>query len=403
MRRRRHCGRWPPPPARPAAPPKALRSAAIPAKTSPAALPTAKPTLTASPARAACTSTASAFASKAASPAAWSGRIVAAAIVLGGLAGFTAVLWQARAVLLASPELTIRSSSSIQITGNQHLTRPQLLSVFGDDVDRNLLTVSLEDRRAQLEQLPWVEHATVMRLLPNKLRVAIVERTPVAFVRQGSEIRLVDNNGVLLDISPDAPVANHYSFPVVTGINQEDPLSTRAARMELYERFLTELDSGPSSGSDKVSQTISEVDLSSPEDVKALLATGVPSGTQDKASDILVHFGSEDFLARYQKFEQRLPEWKTQYPKLASVDMRYDRQVVLEMAPGSAAPAAPRDASTAPAAKPAPKPGTAPAARSAKLPARTQARVAVKPAHSPIASKPAHPAARPTPTQPSPQ
>ena len=55
-------------------------------------------------------------------------------------------------------------------------------------------------------------------------------------------------------------------------------------------------------------------------------------------SDILVHFGDEDFLHRYQEFEQHLPEWKAQYPKLAAADMRYERQVVLEMQPGTGVP-----------------------------------------------------------------
>ena len=53
-------------------------------------------------------------------------------------------------------------------------------------------------------RLPWVAHATVMRLLPNRMRVSIVERTPVAFVRQGNHIGLVDANGVLLDMPTDA-------------------------------------------------------------------------------------------------------------------------------------------------------------------------------------------------------
>ena len=120
------------------------------------------------------------------------GRVVAGCVVLGGLIGFTAVVWEARSLLMHDPRLVIASSASIQTIGNSHLTRPQLLSVFGEDVDRNILTVSLAERRSELEQLPWVEHATVMRLLPNKIRVAVVERTPVAFVRQGSHIGLVD-------------------------------------------------------------------------------------------------------------------------------------------------------------------------------------------------------------------
>jgi cell division protein FtsQ len=166
-----------------------------------------------------------------------------------------------------------------------------------------------------------------MRLLPDHLRIEITERTPVAFVRQGTQIGLVDATGILLDMPPNVAGDPQYSFPVVTGLNASDPLSTRAARMQLYTRFTTSLDST----GEKISAKLSEIDLSDPEDVKAL----IPEGW----ADILVHFGDTDFLARYQRFQQLLPEWRTQYPKLASVDMRYDRQVVLEMQPGATAPA----------------------------------------------------------------
>ncbi len=238
------------------------------------------------------------------------------------LAMFTAVVWGARSLLLHDERLVIPSSAAIQITGNRHMTRPQLLTVFGEDVDRNILTVPVAERRAELEQLPWVEHATVMRLLPNRFRVAIVERTPVAFTRQGGRIGLVDANGVLLDMSAETgggAAGEHFSFPVVTGISAQEPASTRAARMKLYTQFMAEMDAG----AEKVSMKLSEIDLSNPEDVKAL----VPSG----ASDILVHFGESDFLHRYEIYEKHLPEWKGANPRLASVDMRYEHQVVLEM------------------------------------------------------------------------
>ncbi len=255
------------------------------------------------------------------------GRVLAGCALVGALGATLAGLWEARAGLLRNPRLVLASSSAIEITGNRHLTRAQLLTVFGEDVDRNVLTVPLEQRRLQLEQLPWVRHATVMRLLPDRFRIAIVERTPVAFVRQGSRIGLVDATGVLLDMAPEpaadgeASVAEHYSFPVVTGISGEEPLSTRAARMKLFGRFMADLGAK--------SATVSEVDLSNPEDVKAL----VPDG----GSDILVHFGSQDFLHRYELYEKNLPGWKKEFPRLASADMRYERQVVLEMQPPSAA------------------------------------------------------------------
>jgi cell division protein FtsQ len=229
-----------------------------------------------------------------------------------------------RSFLLHDARFVIPASANIETVGNTHLTRAQMLSVFGEDVERNIFKVPLAERRADLERLPWVQRATVMRLLPDTLRVFVVERKPVAFVRQGTSIGLVDGSGVLLDMPDDAPGNPHYSFPVLTGISADDPLSTRAARMEIYGRFMKELDSS----GEKVTDSLSEVDVSSPEDVKAL----IPSG----GTDILVHFGDEDFLARYRHFEEHLPEWKQLYPKLASADMRYERQVVLDTGAGVA-------------------------------------------------------------------
>ena len=255
------------------------------------------------------------------------GRIALGVLVAVGLGLGIGTVLAARGMVLRDERFVIPESSAIEIEGNRHLTRAQLLSIFGGDVERNIFKVSLEERKAQLEQLPWVAHATVMRLLPDHLRISITERTPVAFVRQGSRIGLVDASGVLLDMPPDGMADAHYSFPVVTGIGLADPPSTRAARMKIYKEFTTALDGG----GEKISEQLSEVDLSNPEDVKALIP--------DKSADILVHFGDTDFLDRYHKYQAHLAEWRTQYPKLSSVDMRYDRQVVLEMQPGSTVPA----------------------------------------------------------------
>ncbi len=276
------------------------------------------------------------------------GRIAAGGgLLLLAAAGVAATL-AVRSFLLHDEHFTVPSADAIQIAGNSHLTHAQALSVFGGDVERNLFTIPLAERRAELESLPWVEHATVMRLLPNRVRVAIVERTPVAFVRQGSQIGLVDANGVLLDLpgpemdAPGAPrgtEAPRYSFPVLTGISAEDPLSTRAARMRIYLGFIAALDAT----GEKISHRLSEVDVSNPEDVTAVLPGSVSGpGTGAAAGDgaeILVHFGDERYLERYREYEQNLPQWLAQYPRLASVDLRYERQAVLEMQPGEAASA----------------------------------------------------------------
>jgi cell division protein FtsQ len=257
------------------------------------------------------------------------GRIFAGCVLLVclglGVAGFL----MARSYLLHDERFVIPSSASIEFAGNAHVTRAQLLGIFGGDVERNIFTVSLDERRAEMERLPWVAHATVMRLLPNRMRVSIVERTPVAFVRQGSHIGLVDANGVLLDMPVDAKGNGHYSFPVVTGILGNDPVSTRAARMKIFERFTSELDGS----GEKISEELSEVELSNPEDVQALIP--------DHSTEILVHFGEDNFWSVYGRFKEHLAEWRTLYPRLSSVDMRYEQQVVLQMPPGSGGPGTP--------------------------------------------------------------
>ena len=260
------------------------------------------------------------------------GRVLLASGIFAVLAILALTAAGIRGFLLHDERFLITDSSVIAIHGNEHLSRGEVLEVFGSDLQRDIFRVPLAERRADLERLPWVAHATVMRLLPNHLRVEIVERTPVAFTRQGTQIGLVDGDGVLLDMPPQAAGDPHYSFPVLTGLALNDTPEVRAARMEVYKRFMSDLTAaGP-----KVTETLSEVDVTNPEDVKALI-------TSDGA-DILVHFGDENFLERYRAFEQHMPEWHTQYPKLASADMRYERQVVLEMQPGTNAPLAGTDA-----------------------------------------------------------
>ena len=248
------------------------------------------------------------------------GRVAFAALALAALAGMVVAALAVRSYFEHDARFRIDSSASIQTMGNSQLTRDDLLSVFGADIGRNIFYVPLAQRRAELEQIPWVEHATLMRILPNELRVSVRERTPVAFVRVGDRIELVDGAGVILDMSPAMMAARKFSFPVVTGINAADPAATRAARMGLYEKFMHALGDG---GAQFLAQ-VSEVDLSDPEDLRVT----VPM----KASDLLLHFGDKDFLARYRIYESHLSEWEQQYPNLAAVDLRYENEVVLKMA-----------------------------------------------------------------------
>jgi cell division protein FtsQ len=238
------------------------------------------------------------------------------------LAGFTTAGDLLKIYLERDSRFRIAGTSQIQATGLTEISRSQMLPVFGEDVGRNIFFVPIGERRKELEAIPWVEHATVMRVLPDEIRVNVVERQPVAFTRQGQQIGLVDASGVLLDMSPATMAAHHYSFPVVTGIDPGDKPESRQGRMALYGRLMVELDANNQHNTEQ----ISEIDLTDPEDARVRIPA--------QGADILAHFGEDHFLERYQRYQAHIAEWRQQYPKLAAVDLRYDHQVVLEMASG---------------------------------------------------------------------
>ena len=207
----------------------------------------------------------------------------------------------------------VESSDDIDISGTNNVTRAQVMEVMGGDIGRNIFFVPLGQRKAQLEQIPWVESASVMRFVPNRLMVEIHERTPVAFARVGSRIMLTDAVGTLMEL----PGRKKYSFPVIVGMNSGEPPSTRAARMKLYNDLVSQLDAGGA----RYSQELSEIDLSDPDDVKVM--------ANNRAGEVLVHLGSSNYLERYKIYVTHLLEWQQQFDKLESVDLRYDRQIIV--------------------------------------------------------------------------
>ncbi|MGA9668727.1 MAG: FtsQ-type POTRA domain-containing protein [Terracidiphilus sp.] len=258
-------------------------------------------------------------------PAGTTGRVVlglGAFIVAGAL---TTSIFFLKSYLGHDSRFRIAGAGNIEAIGLTEVSRTEMLPVFGEDIGRNIFFVPLSERRKQLEQIPWIERATVMRLLPDRIRVSVVERQPVAFVRQSQQIELVDADGVLLSMPAAMMAQHHYSFPVVTGIDPHDPPASRKARMASYQRLLAELDSG----GQHLSEQISEIDLTNAEDARVLMP--------EQGTDILAHFGDDRFLERYQRYKAHIAEWRQQYPNLAAVDLRYDQQVVLEMTHGTSA------------------------------------------------------------------
>jgi len=232
----------------------------------------------------------------------------------GGLAAYQAVRY-----FLYSPAVQLIGPDQIEIVGSQYVPRAAVLEVFSGDLGHSVMLVPLAERRKALESLAWVDRAEVERVLPNHIRVEITERTPIAFLRAGNALSLVDADGVILE----RPLQGVFRFPVVSGIGPSMPIKQRARRMKLFAQFMDEIEQVQPGADDHVS----EVDLSDASDLRATLA-GLGTGA-DKASPVLVHFGHTDFGNRYRLLAANVDQWRANAGRLDSVDLRFSQQVVV--------------------------------------------------------------------------
>jgi len=234
--------------------------------------------------------------------------------------------------MLASPEMALIHSDQVQVTGNQYVPKGRVLEIFTADRNRSVLRIPLDERRRQLETIPWVEHATVRRALPNRIEVEITERTPIAFLREGSNLALLDVQGVILD----RPLKANFHFPVVTGIGADMPIEDRELRMQMFAGFTQQVEAARAGAMDQVS----EVDLTEAKDLRATIS-GLQvvntSGGAAAANDawgnadapIVVHFGDSDFQSKYLTVLNDIGQWRAAAGRVESVDLRFNGEAVV--------------------------------------------------------------------------
>lgn len=237
--------------------------------------------------------------------------------ILAGAALLAVGTFSAR-YLLYSPQMLLMKPDQIDVTGNHIVAREEVQKLFVHDRNRSVLRIPLDARRKQIEELPWVENASVQRILPNHLRVLVTERTPIAFFRNGTELALIDAHGVLLDRSE----AEDFHFPIVTGLTENLPREEREKRMQIYQEFMKDVDLVKPGSSDNVS----ELDLSNPRDLRVVL-TGLGSVADARA--VTVHFGQNDFTGKYRMLVENFAQWQANSGTVHSIDLQYSRQVVV--------------------------------------------------------------------------
>jgi cell division protein FtsQ len=220
--------------------------------------------------------------------------------------------------LYHSPQVALLKPEQIELTGNHVVSRDAVLQQFVRDRGRSVLSIPLDARRSALEELSWTETANVQRILPNRIRVEITERTPIAFLRNGTDLGLIDAHGVILD----RPRGEDFQFPIVTGLSDSMSREERGRRMTTYQEFLKAVDNVRSGSSDRVS----EIDLSNPKDLRAVM-TGISSANDSQA--VTIQFGASDFGGKYRLVVDNFAQWQASNGHVRNIDLQYSKQVIL--------------------------------------------------------------------------
>jgi cell division protein FtsQ len=111
---------------------------------------------------------------------------------------------------------------NVRITGQSETSEVDVLERLDLGRFPSIVTFDVEAARERIRTLPWVADATIRKLFPDTVEIAIVERTPYAIWQRGTTMSLIDKDGALIANT----VSDRYAgLPRVAG----DGAATRVA------------------------------------------------------------------------------------------------------------------------------------------------------------------------------
>ena len=213
---------------------------------------------------------------------------------------------------------TIVEASSLQIShmsvrGNHRLSTGEVLALIEGLRGQNILAARLEQWQRKLLASPWVESATIRRVLPSSLEVTVEEREPIGIGRLGTVMYLIDAHGVIVD--EYGPVYADIDLPIIDGLAtspRDGGSIVDSTRAEFASRVIAALSIRP-----EIARTVSQIDVRDLHDAVVIL----------DGDSALLRLGETDFLARLQQYIDLAPALRERLPGIDYVDLRFDERL----------------------------------------------------------------------------
>ncbi|MDH5640660.1 MAG: FtsQ-type POTRA domain-containing protein [Nitrospira sp.] len=137
------------------------------------------------------------------------------AVIAVALAGWAVVL----GVQHSGPFLArLLEIHEVTVEGVHRIDKQEVLDLIKLKPGTSLHHVVLSGIEARIESHPWIKKATAARVPFHELHIAVIERTPTAVVRAGSENFLSDAEGHVLGTLAQT---DDDSLPLVTGVDRK--------------------------------------------------------------------------------------------------------------------------------------------------------------------------------------
>lgn len=155
---------------------------------------------------------------------------------------------------LLSPIFNIQN---ITITGNEQVTKEELKSLSGIKIDDNIFKVQNKKIANNIKQNAYINQVEVHKILPNTIKIEVVEREPNYLLEYGNGYVYVSKQGYMLEISSikkELPIligtsTSKEDYKDGNRLNEEDlvKLGTvikimKAAQTNGIEKLITKID-----------------------------------------------------------------------------------------------------------------------------------------------------------------
>ncbi|MFM9943427.1 MAG: cell division protein FtsQ/DivIB [Hyphomicrobiaceae bacterium] len=188
-------------------------------------------------------------------------------MLLAGLAGvalFVGLSSFGRDVRMATPlaaqaDHLLRTAgftiNEIAVSGHKLALDSDIYAALKLETESSILGYDVVAARRRIEDIAWVAEAQVVRVFPDKLRVLVTERKPVALWRQGEQQALVDSTGRIL-----ARVAKGSTpaLPVIAGTGAPEAAAELLGALELYPAIARRIETATRVGQRRWSLALSD-------------------------------------------------------------------------------------------------------------------------------------------------